>query len=210
MRLKLVFLGIMISHFASGQILQDRDLYLKMSGSLGNYYGGKISLEYINKKDYSFSLGVYGQGRKYRDLPNDYVSPSGIFAWMSFGLDYPQEEWTTFYITFGKILKTSNDKIRFNLSGGLDFNNLKYPSDFKKITPVNTSENYSYTYLTKNPLGLIINPTVDFAICKYWGFSTGLISNISPNRCSLAFEVSLLCGIVRNEKKITAANLPCL
>jgi hypothetical protein len=189
----------LISHFASGQILQDKELYFKGSGILGNYFGGKISLEYINKKDYSFSLGVSGQGKKYQDLPSDYISPSGILAWVNFGLDYPQEEWTTFYITLGKVLKTRNDKIRFNLSSGLAFNNLKYPSDFKKITPVSTSENYSYSYLTKNSPGIIINPTVEFAIWNYFRFSTGLISNISPNRCSVGFEAALLLGIVRNK-----------
>jgi len=201
MKLKLLFLGIMISHYASGQILQDRDLYLKMSGSLGNYLGGKISLEYINKKDYSFSLGVYGQGRKYRNLPSDYVPPSGMFSVFLFGMDYPQEEWTTFYISFGKVLKTRSDIIRFNLSGGLGFNNLKYPSDFRKITPVNSAENYYYSLHTKNSLGLLINPTVDFVFWKYFGISTGLVSNISPNRFSLGIEFSVLFGIVRNGEK---------
>ncbi len=90
-------------------MLADRNLYIKPSGSVGNYYGGKIALEYINRNEQSFTLGMYGQGRLANNIPDDYVPPSGLFGEVSlFGLklDYPMEERTTYYLATGKGIET--------------------------------------------------------------------------------------------------------
>lgn len=197
MKCILLVLGILITQLTSAQVLQDRSFYLKTGGSIGNYPGGEISLEYISITDYSFSLAICGQGRRFRDLPDDYIPPSGVFGWMSMGLDYPREERTTYYFTLGKVLSKKNDKIRFNLKGGLGLNNLRYPADFRKIAPDSTAENYSYRYLSTNRLALVVNPTIDIAVWKYAGISTGFSAIISPNRSSFAFQITLMFGLLR-------------
>lgn len=200
MKFKLSLFCILIPYLLQAQIMQDKFLYGKMSGSLGKYPGGKYSLEFINSNNISYTLGVYGQGRRYDDLPSDYKPPNGIFSVFLFGLDFPMEERTTVYLGLGKILQTDEGKTRFNLSAGLGCNLLSYPSNFIKITPSGTSENYSYNYKKGYSIALILNPTVDLAVWRYFGFSTGLISVISPNGSSFGFEFSYMFGAVRHKK----------
>lgn len=171
-----------------------------MSGSLGKYPGGKYSLEFINSNNISYTFGVYEQGRKYDNLPDDYEPPNGIFSVFLFGMDFPLEERTTVYLGLGKIIQTDEGETRFNLSAGLGCNLLSYPTNFIKITPSITSENYSYTYKKDYSIGLILNPTVDFAFCRYFGISTGFISVISPNGSSFGFELSYMLGAVRQKR----------
>ena len=203
MRYCFIFFGILFSQVVCAQILEDRDLYFKASGSLGNYFGGKVSLEYVNTKDQSFCFGIYGQERRSHNIPKDYVPPSGVFGQVFlFGLDYPMEERTTYYLATGKILKLHNSRTRFNFVGGLGCSYLKTPIDFiKKIPQGSSAENYSYNYKNEYSFGLVINPSVDFAVWKYFGFSVGLISIISKDRFSFGFEVSYLIGLVNNRSK---------
>jgi hypothetical protein len=203
MRYYLIFLGILISQAVCAQILENRNLYFKTSGSLGNYFGGKVSIEYVNTNNQSFCLGIYGQGRRAHNVPKDYVPPSGILGQVFlFGLDHPMEERTTYYLATGKVFKLNNSRTRFNLIGGLGCSYLKTPIDFIKTIPQGSSaENYSYNINNVFSLGLVINPSVDFAAWKYFGISVGLISIISKNRFSVGFEASYLIGLVNNRSK---------
>jgi hypothetical protein len=181
---------------------------MKMSGSLGKYPGGKYSLEFVNSNKLSYTIGIYEQGRKYGNLPADYRPPSGIFSNFLFGMDYPMEERTTVYFGMGKVFPADKGKNRFNLSAGLGYNLLSYPSDFKKITPSGTSENYSYVYKKDYSIGLVINPTADFGVWRFFGLSTGIISVISPNGSSVGFELSYMLGSVRHKKIKNTVNTP--
>ena len=199
-----LFSLVLISQIVSAQILENRNLYFKSSGSLGNYFGGKVSVEYLNIKDQSFTIGVYGQGRIAPNLPKDYVSPAALFEKLflfGLNLDTPMEERTTYYLSTGKVFKSKKSNTRFNLTGGLGYIYMTTPVNFIKTTVQGSSENYSYDYKKEYSFGLVINPSVDFAVWKYFGFSAGLISIISKDRFSYGFEASYLVGLVNNRSK---------
>jgi len=205
MKIYLIILGVLICQIASAQKLENRNLYFKLGGSIGNFNGGKISLEYINLKGQSFSIAMCGQGRRAPNIPKDYVSPSGIFGKILFWgqeLDYPKENRTTLYLATGKNIDLNqNGKIRLNFAGGLGCSYLTTPINFIKKEPQGTAENYYYLYKKEYSLGVVLNPSVDFAVWKYFGFSAGILSIISKERFSCGVEVSYLIGLVNNRKK---------
>jgi hypothetical protein len=202
MKLCLLLAVILISQLVFAQLPENSNLYLKAGGIIGNYYGADISLEYVNNNEQSFSIGAYIQNRKAPDIPEDYISPLGIvgkiFFW-GLDLDYPQVEVTTFYLSTGKILKSNTDKIRFDLSGGVGFNYINTPTGFIKKEPQESMENYSYTYEKGYSFGLIINPSVDFAVWKYFGFSAGITSMITRDRFTCGLEIAYLIGLVNHK-----------
>ena len=169
------------------------------------FYGGKLSMEYISPKGQTFALALYSQMRKAPGIPSDYSSPLGIFGKALFwspGFDYPQEIRNTVYVSTGKVIAlNSAGKTRLNLSGGIGCSYLKTPVDFVPVDPVVTAENYTYSSSTGYSVALVLNPVVDFAIWKYFGFSTGLISIISRDRVSCGIEISYLLGYVNSRKK---------
>lgn len=205
MRICLVLMLVLICQFAFAQASADKYLYAKISGSIGMFYGGKLSMEYISPKGQTFALALYSQMRKAPGIPSDYSSPLGIFGKALFwspGFDYPQEIRNTVYVSTGKVIAlNSAGKTRLNLSGGIGCSYLKTPVDFVPVDPVVTAENYTYSSSTGYSVALVLNPVVDFAIWKYFGFSTGLISIISRDRVSCGIEISYLLGYVNSRKK---------
>jgi len=204
MKISLLVAGVLICQIVSAQLPENSNLYLKAGGIVGNYYGVDLSLEYISHKEQSFSAGVYFQNRKSPDIPEDYVSPLGIMGKVMFwglDLDYPKVELTTFYLSTGKVLKSNSGKIRYDLSGGIGVNYIVAPANFIKKEPLESAENYSYTFNKGYSLGLIINPSVDFAIWKYFGFSTGITSMISKEGFTCGIEIAYLIGLVNNKYK---------
>lgn len=204
MRSSFIILGILVSRLVFAQPPDNKYLYAKFGAGIGNMNGGKISLEYISPKGQSFTLAVCGQTRNAPAIPPDYVSPSGIFGkifFLGLDLDYPKETRTTVYLATGTVFTLNNTgKTRFNLSGGLGCSYLTTPVHFVRKEPEFTAENYTYSNKTGYSVAIVFNPTVDFALWNYFGFSTGLISILSKDRVSCAIEISYLFGRVNNRK----------
>jgi hypothetical protein len=205
MRNCLIILGVVVCPFVFAQAPADKYLYAKCGVSIGNINAGKLSLEYISPKGQSFTIAVCGQTRNAPGIPHDYVSPSGIFGKIFFlgrDLDYPKETRTTVYLATGTMYTFNNSgKTRFNLAGGIGCSYLSTPGHFVHKEPQGTAENYSYSISSGYSVAIVFNPVIDFAVSKYFGFSTGLISIISRDRVSCGIEISYLLGYVNSRKK---------
>lgn len=193
----LVFL-MFLSHHSLGQINPDYLIYSSFKGNLGNYYGGGITLDLINKSDFSFGIGYYEHDKKPKDLPTDYKK--GILSLLSIGEDIAKEKMQSVSFTLGRVFfSKSNSGIRYNLKAGMIYSVLKTPTNWLKLNEGSllSMENYSYNYEKQYSFGILINPTIDFPLLKFLGFSVGPYSFLNSKSISYGIELTTLIGCVK-------------
>ena len=195
---KLVAFLVFLSHHSSGQIKQDYLIYASLKGNLGNYYGGGITLDLIHKNEYSFGIGYYEHVKKPGNLPADYKK--GVISLLSMGEGIAQDKMQSVSLTLGRVfVSESNSGIRYNLKAGVTYSILKTPADWLKLNDGSlfSMENYSYNYEKQHRIGILVNPTIDFPLLKFLGFSVGPYLFLNSKSVSYGIELTTLIGCVK-------------
>lgn len=194
----LVFL-IFLSHHSSGQIKENYLIYSSLKGNLGNYYGGGITLDLVCKNKYSFGVGYYEHVKKPGNLPTDYKK--GALSLLTMGEGIARDNIQSVSLTLGRVfLSKSNSGIRYNLKAGVTYSVSKTPDNWVKLNEgggLLSMENYSYSYEKYREIGILINPTIDFPLFKFLGFSVGPYSFLNLNTISYGIELTTLIGRVK-------------
>jgi len=193
----LLVIFLFISHSSKAQTKDNYLIYSSMGGTLGNYIGGGITLDVIRNNKYSLGIGYYEQEKKPGNLPPDYER--GIFNLFTFGLGGVRDNIQTASFTLGKVFyNKSNPRIRYNIKAGFTYSVIKAPTNWVWHNyGLLSNENYTYDYEKNHVIGILINPTVDFPLLKFLGFSAGPYLFINPRTISYGMELSYLIGYVR-------------
>lgn len=157
-----VFLFILSLTVKAQESKPPNSIYIVVTRDTGNYIsGGSIDLNYVNKENLSFSIGVMGNSYFNKNYPTD--------NWNAIG---EQSSAAHLYLTVGKIIKIKNSHLfRFNLSGGLA---MSYYNIVKNYVRGDEYSDGSYFYdyddkLYRN-MSVIISPKLEITIFSWGGF----------------------------------------
>lgn len=188
---------LFLSAPTNGQRKDNCLIYTSLKGNAGNHMGGGITLDLIRNNKYSIGMGYYEHVKKPGNLPPDYER--GIFSLLTFGEGKAQDNLQSVSFTFGRVfLSKSNSKVRYHVKAGLTYSVLKKTTNWVKLDEgLSLWENYSYNYEKFHEPGILINPTIDFPVFKFLGFSAGPYLFINPQTTSYGMELSYMVGYVR-------------
>ena len=188
---------LFLSPPSQGQTKDNYLIYLSSKSTLGNYLGGGITLDVIRNNKYSLGIGFYEQEKKPGNLPSDYEL--GVFSLFTFGLGGVRDNIQTASFTLGKVLyNKSNPRIRYNIKAGFTYSVVKRPTNWVWHNDgLLSTENYTYDYDKNHVIGILINPTIDFPLLKFLGFSTGPYVFMNQKTISYGIEITTLIGYVR-------------
>ncbi len=194
----IIITGILISYNVSGQrrnvewgTSENPFMYGEMAISYGTHLSGKVGINTIYPNDNILSVIAFFDTRRDPNAPSDFKQ--GLIA------TNPQQ---TLYMTgvcLGKVLYTDHQAIRYTVKGGASLGMIRTPENYEGNSGLFNS-NYTYSHKTQVTAGLLINPTVEFAIARRFGFSFGMFSNVTFNSLVVGMEGGILFGRLRNRK----------
>ena len=193
----LLVIILLLSYSSHSQTKDNYLIYSSEGGTIGNYIGGGITLDVIRNNKYSLGMGYFEQEKNPGNLPSDYEK--GIFSLFTFGLNGVRDNIKTASFTFGKVFyNKSNSRIRYNIKAGITYSVIKTPTNWVWHNyGLFSNENYTYDYKKNHVIGVLINPTIEFPLLKFLGFSAGPYVFINPRTVSYGMELSYLMGYVR-------------
>lgn len=175
-------------------------LYLGTELNIGNYLGIDLNLNYVHLEKYSLRVAYSANIRKANSLPADYSS--GLIGAMLFGLTTPVDQMENLQIGLGRIYGLNpNRTIRANISLGLGFTTIREPENWQVTESSLLVENYSWEYGKYNTLSLIINPKIEFAFNRFYGFTLSPMLQLSKERMYIGVGIGQIMGLVRNKVK---------
>ncbi|MBE2290044.1 MAG: hypothetical protein IAE95_10840 [Chitinophagaceae bacterium] len=124
--------------------------------------------------------------------------------------DLPQQVTQNIGIMFGQVVPSHNKKVRTMIRGGISLGVVSKPVDITSATSdfqyaegdeVSTftmnGNGYRYAMLSQNANGIILNPTTEFLVSKYFGVSTGIYAHINKVSSTFGLDVNILLGKCR-------------
>ena len=181
--------------------------YVTGAFNLGNYFGTDLNLNYVLKEKYTFKIGYTGNRRTAMSIPEDY---RGRF--LSFN-DGPCEHIGNYRFDVGRIYKLNpSGSIRINAAVGLGYTTFTEPVNWKKkkekkLNPLliflfplflfDGEVNYSWNYKSRNTIGLIINPKIEFAFTGVWGITISPMVQINRHRTYFGIGMGMMLGVIR-------------
>lgn len=175
-------------------------IYLGSELHIGNYIGLDLNLNYVHLEKYSFRIAYSGNIRKANSLPPDYSS--GMIGAMLFGLATPVDQMENLQIGLGRIYGLNETRsIRANISLGLGYTTIREPKNWHATRSSFLVENYSWNYDKYNTLSLIINPKIEFAFNRFYGFTISPMLQLSKDRTYFGVGIGQIMGLVRNKIK---------
>ena len=198
----LVVISFIPFSFANAQFAKNNAIYANGEMNFGNYWGGNFGLNYVYQEKYALQLGLTGNMRKAKSIPEDYtVGAIGIFALL--GANTPLDQWVNYSVSFGRVFKLNpSGTIRMVPSIGIGYKIYTKPENWMKIQEGSSTwtENYSYEYIDYNAISLIINPKIEFPVIRYWGLTVSPMVQISRNGTYVGIGFGKMIGLLRDER----------
>jgi hypothetical protein len=192
----IIFLGITSSN---AQFDKNNFIYSTGELNLGNYIGLDLNVNYVLKKKYAIKLGYTGNIRKPKSQPDNYSS--GLKGLLLLGLSNPYDHFINYHISFGKLYKLNKSgTIRANLLLGLGYTTIKEPENWKFIDKAFFTENYDWNYKKHNTISVIINPTIEFPISRFYGFTISPTLQFNKYRTYFGIGIGQMIGILKEKK----------
>ena len=168
-----------------------------------NYFGGDLNLNYVLKEKYTFKIGYTGNTRTATSIPEDY--DDGFFLLIPFStLDCstPKEHIGNYRFDVGRIYKLNpSGSIRINAALGLGYATVTEPVNWKKKKRqcfiFCDEPNYSWNYKEKRTISLIINPKIEFAFTRIFGFTISPMVQINKYRTYFGIGIGTMLGVLR-------------
>ena len=181
----------------TAQFSEKNAIYLSLELVAGNYSGANLNLNYVFNEKISLQAGVFGYSRKAKSKPNGYSS--GLLG--SF-LYQPREEMNGYQFLIGRVIVLNKrGTTRANLSGGLGFTKIEAPENWAYTGSNPLVPNYGYDDAKKNAVSLIINPKIEFAFTRYFGFTLSPILQINKESTFVGIGFGLVTGLLRGNKQ---------
>ena len=190
----LIFLFVI--HKSSAQFDKHSTYYVSGELSLGNYTGIDISLNSVNKEQYSFKLGYSGNFRKPESQPENYSS--GLTGLFSFGLANPYDQVQNIYLAIGKIYNLNKKgTIRANLSIGLGYTTIREPENWEMIDDAFLTENYTWNYYNYHTVSVILNPKIEFPFTRIYGLTISPMVQLNKDKTFYGIGIGQMIGLLR-------------
>lgn len=113
---------------------------------------------------------------------------------------FPQVSLSTLGVSYGRMIFTNSDNVRYILRGGLCAGTVREPYNFERFSALFNSS-YTYSRDTKFVMGLVLNPVVEFPVAGRFGFSAGPYINLNPSSPVFSIEVSMMFGKVKSARR---------
>ena len=203
--LLMLFLCISIANAQSQK--KKHTFYATGELNLGNYFGGDLNLNYVLKEKYTFKIGYTGNVRTATSIPEDY--DDGFFLLMPFWSSFstldcstPKEHIGNYRFDVGRIYKLNpSGTIRINAALGLGYTTVTEPVWKKKKQKCFLffcdGPNYSWNYKEKRTISLIINPKIEFAFTRIFGFTISPMVQINKYRTYFGIGIGTMLGVLR-------------
>ena len=178
--------------------------------NFGNYFGGDLNLNYVLKEKYSFKIGYTGNIRTAKSRPEDFETgffglfdyPPTLF-WYPYAyvylLDGPFDIIVNYRFDAGRIYKLNpSGTVRINAAVGLGYTTFTEPVNWEKHNSLlGLFGNYSWNYKSRNTISLIINPKIEFALTKVFGFTISPMVQMNEYRTYFGIGMGIMLGVLR-------------
>jgi hypothetical protein len=199
MRKAILFTGLMVIYTAKAQFGTTNAIYTSAELNMGNYFGVDLSLNYVYNEKYSFRLAYTGNLRTPKSQPEDYTP--GFVGIMFFGLANPYDQFENYQIGVGKIYKLNpSGTIRLNLNVGLGYSVITEPENWTKVDNSFLVENYTWNNHKYGKVSIMINPKIEFAFTRYYGFTLSPMMQITKDRAYFGIGIGQMIGLLRSRK----------
>jgi len=154
------------------------------AGSSNAYANGlfQMTLNVIIWKNNIFSLSLYNM--QDQDL---YIfgPPPGT-----------QASLTMVGLSYGKVFFLNIPSIRFTVKGGIASDAFIIPTD----NAISYGGGYYSSTMNENVIGFVLDPTIEFPLSRWFGFSIGPYVNINSVSNVIGVEASMMFGKIRGRK----------
>ncbi len=163
---------------------------------------GRAAFEIIIQQGFSCSVFGFLYDKRSRNTPPNYRSGGlNVFG----GPDpFVYESLKLAGFTVGKVWWITDNRIRFNLKGGLAFGSTKYPINFRPSQVQGLfsflTSNYDYDWQTHNLVDFVLQPTFEFALSHFFGFSLSPFAHLSKYRTVAGIEAAIIVGQLRDKR----------
>lgn len=86
------------------------------------------------------------------------------------------------------------------MSVGLGYTTIKEPENWQATEGSFLVENYTWDYNKYHTLSLIINPKIEFAISRFYGFTVSPMVQLNKDRTYFGVGIGQVMGLVRNRR----------
>jgi hypothetical protein len=185
--------------------------YDELGVVLGNQACLKNATSVMFDNKFIITLGYYYTSRQSPYLPSDYNTGTGLFEISDV---LPQQTTSMYGLMVGKVFAAPNRKTRVILRGGFCFGVASTPQNFRRTPTVadpyavftsgfstllfGNGASYTYDVVDEHTSGLIINPTVEFPLSRFFGLSTGLFANLNSVSSTFGLDVNIIFGKCRS------------
>jgi hypothetical protein len=164
--------------------------YGEIGGGYGTHGSLKIAFDIINHTSNTISICFFFSSHRDPDRPPDFAP--GLFE------PYPQQQLYMFGIMYGKVFYSKQTTTRFVLKGGLSGGVVYTPQNY--ISAGSWFEaNYTYSLKHEFTPGILLNPTMELPVRRYFGLSFGLYTNVNFISPVFGVEGSMIFGKLRNK-----------
>jgi len=161
-----------------------------------------MDFSFVSSEDILINFFYLFQSEKSRFAPSDFASG---FPNLGFGDEIPRTHINTFGLSFGKILNTKNNSVKFDLHGGILIGGMTTPCNFEPRGSTgwfDFGSNYTYQIKKDIIIGILINPKIDFIISKSFGLTSGICVNLNTSESTIECELGIIFGRLKEHKKI--------
>lgn len=168
---------------------------LRVGFPLAGDWRGAIDAE--TRKGWTASVFYFSKSRNSANVPG-YFEHYGVFgAGASTSI---QEKLKITGLTIGKAWWLGSDRrTRFNLKGGVTYGSLRRPGNFQPTQGLALIfSNYTYEWETRRFAGFVTQPTLEFALLKWVGFSVGGVFHRNEYWNIVGAQASITIGHLRD------------
>jgi len=183
----------------NSQFLKDNYYFISGELGVGNYFGADLNANIVFRQNISLTAGYSSFVRSAKSKPDDYYA-GDIAILMFYTIPGPKDKLSNYQMLVGKIINfNSKEKVRLNLSFGIGYSEISYPTNWKYTPSSSWSSNYSYEQSSTSTFSLILKPKVDFLLTRLFGLyiSPTCILNRKDN-LYFGLNTGVMFGKIRN------------
>ena len=175
-------------------------IYGEMGSGEGTSISRQIGVNMIMPKSNMFSMFYAGSYRISPNTPSDY---KGILF-----SDFLKQKLNVLMLCYGKVYNGNSSNVRYILRGGIAIGNVITPVNYQhSIFPPGSWINYpNYTYTLNRQfiMGLVLKPSVELTLARYFGLAIGAYANVNPEMSVVGVDASIIFGSVRHNRSYYA------
>lgn len=173
-----LIINFLCFHPSYGQSVSEPPAPVLAYANLGVAFPGKTSVSGVSlvfKESWSVSFSIGNSFRNAKNAPSDYHNYFKLFS----DNEKIQESLLQCRFTAGKTwLVSPPSRVRFNMRAGVGFGKFKSPGNFKK-SDFPLFSNYTYSWKHQSVVSLLLQPTFEIPLSRYFGISIGLDANFN-------------------------------